>query len=70
MMIENFLSPAETGMEGLYSVRLISDTDGNRWELMLNFRERYGCLFPVLVTDPEDKLISLPGRQYHFKLPA
>lgn len=70
MPITSLQTPADTGFQDIYSARLVSDTDGRLWELMLNFKNRYGCLFPLIESAPNDKLIALPDQQYVFKLPC
>ena len=58
--------PAQEMPHRIDNIKLVSDTDGTLWELVLNNQSNSACLFPLRLAGPDDKLIRLPGRQFRF----
>lgn len=49
--------------------RLVSDTDGLQWELLLDFVNGVGRLMPLVKVEGENKILCLASSQYTFRLP-
>lgn len=58
--------PAQEIPHRIDNIKLVSDTDGTLWELVLNKQSNSACLFPLSLTGADDKLIRLPARQFRF----